>query len=137
MLVDSNILVYSINSSSPKNKRAQKFILENINDLEVAHQNIFESLRVLTHPKFPSPMKITSAIEAVESILKGLKIIAPSYRTHHIALALITKHKLSSDQIFDAYLAVTALDNGIYKIATDNVNDFKRFTNIKLVNPFA
>ncbi len=137
MLVDSNILVYSINSSSPKNKRAQKFILENINDLEVAHQNIFESLRVLTHPKFPSPMKITSAIEAVESILKGLKIIAPSYRTHHIALALITKHKLSSDQIFDAYLAATALDNGIYKIATDNVNDFKRFTNIKLVNPFA
>lgn len=136
MLIDSNILIYSINSSSPKHKAAQDFLLQNTGSLEVAHQNIFETLRVLTHPKFPSPMKITNAIEAVESILKGCKVISPEYRTHQIALELIKKYDLSADKIFDAYLVATALGNDINMIATDNIKDFKGISEVKVINPF-
>ncbi len=136
MLIDSNILVYSINSSSPKHKKAQDFLQENISELAVAHQNIFETLRVLTHSKFPNPMKIGNAIDAVESILKGCIVIAPDYRTHRIALELIKKYSLSADKIFDAYLVATALGNGISIIATDNIQDFKRFMELKTINPF-
>lgn len=136
MLIDSNILVYSINISSPKHKKAQKFLQENLGYLEVAHQNIFETLRVLTHPKFPSPMKSNAALEAVESILKASKIISPDYRTHRIALELIKKHQLSSDQVFDAYLVATALGNDIETIATDNIRDFQKIPELKTLNPF-
>ncbi len=136
MLIDSNILVYSINRSSPKHKKAQDFLQENITELVTAHQNIFETLRVLTHPKFPNPMKIGSAIDAVESILKGCTVVSPDYRTHRIALELIKKYSLSSDKIFDAYLVATALGNGISIIATDNIEDFKRFMELKTINPF-
>ncbi len=136
MLIDSNILIYSINSSSPKHKAAQDFLLQNIGNLEVAHQNIFETLRVLTHPKFPSPMKITKAIDAVENILKGCKVISPEYRTHQIALELINKYNLSADKIFDAYLVATALGNDIKVIATDNIKDFKTISEVKIINPF-
>ncbi len=135
MLIDSNILIYAINSSSPKHKTAQKFLQENINELVIAHQNIFETLRVLTHSKFLSPMSPTDAIEAVQSITKVSRIIAPDYKTHHIALELIKKNKLSADLIFDAYLAATAISNGITTIATDNIKDFKKF-DINLINPF-
>ncbi len=136
MLIDSNILVYSINSSSPKHKQAQDFLQENIGELVVAHQNIFETLRVLTHPKFPNPMKIGNAIDAVLSILRGCTVISPDYRTHSIALELIKKYSLSADKIFDAYLAATALGNDIGIIATDNIQDFKRFMELKTINPF-
>ena len=135
MLIDSNILVYSINISSPKHKSAQNFLLENLGKLEVAHQNIFETIRVLTHPKFPKPMKISETIETIEGILKGCRIISPDYRTHRITLELIKKYQITSDQVFDAYLAATALANGIDTIATDNIRDFKKF-GIKLINPF-
>jgi uncharacterized protein len=136
MLIDSNILVYSINSSSPKHKKAQEFLHENLSELTVAHQNIFETLRVLTHSKFPNPMKIGDAIEAIENILKVCTVVSPDYRTHRIALELIKKHNLSGDLIFDTYLVATALGNDIDIIATDNTKDFKRFIELKTINPF-
>lgn len=136
MLIDSNILIYSINSASPKHKKAQQFLQENLGKFEVAHQNIFETLRVLTHPKYPSPMKIKDALRAIENIIKACTVISPDYRTHHITLELIKKHRLSADQIFDAYLVATALSNIINVIATDDVKDFKKFTELKIVNPF-
>ena len=137
MLIDSNIFVYSINSSSPKHKVAQRFIQKNVGKLEVAHQNIFETLRVLTHPKFPNPMKINEAIAAVDNILRVCDIITPDYKTHRIALELIKKHNIVSNQIFDAYLAATAISNGINTLATDNVKDLQIFSEITIINPFS
>ncbi len=137
MLIDSNILIYAINSTSPKHKKAQIFLRNHLDESAVAHQNIFETLRVLTHPKFPKPMKIEKAIDAVDSIIQKCLIIAPDYKTHSIALELIRKHLFSADMIFDAYLTATALSNGIYEIATDNEKDLKKFSEINIVNPFA
>lgn len=137
MLIDSNILVYSINLSSPKHKKAQDFLQKNVGTLVVAHQNIFETLRVLTHPKFPRPMKIGDATDAIENILRGCTVISPDYRTYRIAWELMKKHRLSGDLVFDAYLVATALGNSIDIIATDNTKDFKRFTEVKSINPFA
>lgn len=137
MLVDSNILVYAINSVSPKHQKAQKFLQDNLGNLELAHQNIFETLRVLTHPKFPNPMKSQDAVVALERIMKVCMIIHPDYRTHQITLELIKKYRLSSDKIFDGYLVATALANGIAEIATDNAKDLKKFKQIQVFNPFA
>lgn len=136
MLIDSNILVYSINILSPKHRKAQRFLQENLSELVIAHQNIFETLRVLTYSKFPNPMKIEDAIDAIENILKMCTIISPDYRTHRITLELIKKHNLSGDLVFDAYLAATALGNNIGVIATDNTRDFKRFVELRTINPF-
>ena len=137
MLIDSNILVYSINTSSPKHKRSQDFLKKNLGNLDVAHQNIIETIRVLTHTRFPKPMGIREAIIAIENILKASSLISPDYRTIHIALALIKRHKLSSNRVFDAYLVATALSNDINVVATDNVKDFRKFTEIRIINPFA
>lgn len=136
MLIDSNILIYAINSSSPKNKAAQKYLEENIDELVVAHQNIFETLRVITHPKFPSPMSSSKALVAVNEIVNVCRIISPDYKTHNIALEMIKKYNLSSDLVFDAYLTATAISNNVYSIATDNVKDFKNFE-IDIINPFS
>lgn len=136
MIIDSNILVYSINKRSPKHKKAQKFLLDNMGNLEVAHQNIFESIRILTHSKFPNPMKINDALKAIEGLLEGCTIISPNWKTHNIALLLIKKYRLSSDIVFDAYLVATALSNDIDIIATNNAKDFKKFTELKIINPF-
>lgn len=136
MLVDSNILVYAINRSSPKHKKAQTFLLSNIGNLEIAHQNIFETLRVLTHRKFQKPMNPKDAIGALERIFRACTVISPDYKTHQITLSLMKKYTLSGDEIFDCYLVATALANHIDTIATDNVRDFKKFKEIAVHNPF-
>lgn len=136
MIIDSNILIYAINSDSPKNKKAQEFLKENLGDLEVTHQNILETLRVLTHSKFSKPMGIKLALTATQSISKSCHIISPTKTTYYLWLELINKHALTGNRIFDAYLVATALSNGINIIATDNIKDFKKLTEIKTVNPF-
>src|SRR5438034_7364930 len=104
MLIDSNILVYAINASSPKHTAAKQFLQDNIEDLVITHQNMFETLGVITHPKFQSPMSSASALEAIKRIATVCRVISPDYKTHNIALELIKKHHLSADRIFDAYL---------------------------------
>lgn len=136
MLVDTNILVYAINKRSPKYKQARKFLEDNQEDLTLAHQNILETIKVLTQPKFSHPMDSMPAIEAVLKIAEGCQIIVPKPGTEFIALELIKRSKLSGNRIFDAYLTATALSNGVDTIATDNIKDFKKFKEIKIFNPF-
>jgi len=136
ILVDSNILIYSINSSSPKHLKAQEFLQSNVSNISIAHQNIFESLRVLTHKKFPNPMSSSDAITAINNISEHTHVISADQGAHHIAIALIQKHKLMGDKIFDAYLSATALSLGINTIATDNTKDFLGFEGLTLINPF-
>ncbi len=135
MLLDSNILVYALNIRSPKNQAAQKFLQENLKELVVAHQNILETLRVLTHSKFPHPLSAQKAIEEITTITDACKIIYPNNNTHYLALELIREHKLVGNYIFDAYLMATAMSNNIMTIATDNIKDFQKFK-IQLINPF-
>ena|SRR5579872_6846977 len=136
MLLDSNIIIYAINESSPKHKLAQEFIVKNKSKLYVAQQNIFETLRILTHPKYPKPMNITDAIDTVQGICDALTVISPQQETYILALELIKKYGLTSDQVFDAYLLATMLSNEIRDIVTDNEKDFKGFEGIKILNPF-
>jgi len=135
ILLDSNIIVYSLNSASPKHKAAQDFILSN-SHLIVTHQNITESLRILTHPKFKYPFSINRALKAIMEIVNNLEIISPNPQTLLVAIAIISKHNLRSNHIFDAYLAATALSNEVDTIATDNEKDFKKLKLINVVNPF-
>lgn len=136
MLIDSNILIYAINADSPKNGLAKKFLEDNLRKVQIAHQSIFETIRVLTHKKFSNPMKVKAAAEAVYAILEPGRVVTPNETSLYLGLELIKKHNLTGNRIFDAYLAATALSNDIGVIATDNVKDFKIFEGIEIINPF-
>lgn len=136
MLVDSNILVYAINTLSPKHSKAKAYLQSDQNNLVVAHQNILESLRILTHPKFSNPMSVTKALKALNNIVGNLRVIHANNSTYYLVLELIKKYHLKSDIVFDAYLTSTALSNGVDSIATDNIKDFKKFKGMKVFNPF-
>lgn len=136
MLVDTNIIIYAINSNSPKHKLAQEFLKKNLANLEFAHQNVFEAIRVLTHNKFSNSMNSTKAQEAVLAISEAGSLISPDETTFYIALELIKKHKLEGNRIFDAYLAATALSNNVNVVVTDNIKDFEKYEGIKVYNPF-
>lgn len=137
ILVDSNILVYSFNRSVPKKRtQARQYLQNNAGELALAHQNILETIRVLTHAKFQNPVSTQEALRAVEALVSGFRVITPNDTTRHVALALIEKHGINGNQVFDAYLAATALTNEIHAIATDNVKDFAFFESLSVISPF-
>ena len=111
MLIESNIIIYALNEKSPKHTAAQEFLTASQNNLVVAQQNIFESLRVLTHTKYPHPFGYQEAIDAITSITQYAEMIHPTYETPEIAYALIQKYQLHGSEIFDGYLVATALSH--------------------------
>ncbi|HYD34748.1 MAG TPA: PIN domain-containing protein [Vitreimonas sp.] len=135
MLIDSNILIYSLNQASPKSVDSQKF-LQSQTHIVFAQQNIFETLRILTHTKFPNPFSVKEATEAVRALTDQATVIFPTLETYDLALELIRKYQITGTEIFDAYLVATALSNGIEKIASDNTKHLQKYNEIKVVNPF-
>lgn len=136
MLVDSNVLIYAINADSPKHSLAKQFLKENSQNLHIAHQNIFETLRVLTHTKFSNPQNPRAALKSIFEISKSCQVIVPNNKTHYAAAELVIEHNLTGNRIFDAYLVATALTNDINVIATDNVKDLGKFSGMTIINPF-
>ncbi len=136
MLIDTNLIIYAINSASPKHDQTKRFLSENQNNLIVAHQNILEGIRVLTHAKFSHPMTFFQAAKAVDGITLSATVIAPTEETLPIARALMHKYTRDANRIFDAYLVATMLTHGIKKIATDNDRDFTMYEEITVLNPF-
>ena len=138
MLIDSNILIYSLLTDSPKNTVAQTFLKDQTkkSQLVIAHQNIFEVLRVITHTKFLNPFGTTDAIDSLNSICLVAKIIYPTRETHDLALALIQEYNITGSEIFDAYLVATAMSNDCFEIATDNEKHLSKYREVKVINPF-
>ena len=136
ILVDSNILIYSLNRSSPKNKIAKKFLSDNFKDIVIAHQNILETYRIVTHQKFPKTSRTQQQKKKYFRFFRSFDLISPNQFTFQILLELMKKYDIYSDNVFDAYLVSTAISNDIFDIATDNEKDFRKYAEIKILNPF-
>jgi predicted nucleic acid-binding protein len=136
ILVDSNILIYSLDDKSPKCEAARGFLERKSLKLVLCHQALLETYRVVTHRIFPNPYTPREAFISLASISKQRVVVYPRKTTFKITQKLTLKHKISSNKVFDVYLTATAIDWGIKYIATDNERDFKKFSEIKVLNPF-
>lgn len=139
VLFDTNVLVYSSNTLSPKYKKAvkeRKKAVDGVYQANISHQNIMEMIRVLTHGKYENPMNIKDALKQVNAIKSFCTVISPTIETDEVALKLIEKYGLASNAIFDAYLVATMLCNEIYIVISDNQKHLGIFEEIEVVNPF-
>ena len=94
MLIDTNILIYSLNKQSPKMERAQKFLQQHIKTAIVAHQNILEAYRVLTRSTFSHKMTSIQANKALSEISNSINIIHPNGLSYAIFMNFIKKYNL-------------------------------------------
>lgn len=136
MLIDSNVIIYALNSASPKNQESRLFIKAQAKRAVIAHQNILEVTRVMTHPKFANKFSVTTITKGIEQVTRAMKIIYPQEETLFVYQNLIKKYQPEGNRVFDLYLAATALSNGVREIATDNVRHFKDFEEIRVINPY-
>lgn len=141
ILIDTNILVFTHNADSRYNKKATELIksaIELKSDLCVAHQNLLEFFSVVTNPShIETPVSPEKASSWIEIYLKSssIKKICPSQKTLTNTIIQIKKSVISKAEIFDCYLVATMLENGVSTIYTDNISHFKKYPQIKAVNP--
>ena len=141
ILLDSNILVYAFDKLSSNHEQARKIVEKAIcGEIEacISAQVLYEFFAVITNPKKATvPMDLDEAADLCSELWECSEIekISSTELVPSEVFRVAKEKKLSGAGIFDCVLAVTAKENGIDTVYTENVRDFKHYGFIKVINP--
>lgn len=139
-LVDTNILLRLVQKNSPLHTDTQRaiFMLKKQDELlYIIPQNIIEFWAVATRPINSNGLGLSIA-QAVQETEKIKKIFILYLDTSAIFCeweSLIVKYQVMGKQVHDARLVAAMIEYKITHLLTFNVDDFKRFSEIIVVDP--
>lgn len=139
-LIDTNILLRLIELESPQHDEAQTAIdqlLESGDSLYVLLQNVSEFWNVCTRPAENNGLGLTikqtndelSKLEQVFDLLLDTEDVYKNWRE------LVVKFAVSGVKVHDAKIVAAMKAHNIENLLTFNTDDFKRYTDIKAVQP--
>jgi predicted nucleic acid-binding protein len=128
LLVDANVLVYSLVENCPQNGAARdklNGLLQKRTELILCPQIVHESYSILTRHYGVKP---ASAVDWLGRVLNrpDMEFLEPGLAETRLALELAARKGLSGHGFFDACLAALVLNFSLGGICTDNERDFRR-----------
>jgi predicted nucleic acid-binding protein len=127
-LIDTNILIYFFNLDSEFYDFTGEIITKNIGKIYLAQKSISEFVCVLSK---------LGKYEIIENelfkIISRFNILYPGELSVKIFVELVKKHKPFGSVVYDYEIASVMLANGIKKIVTINVGDFKNIKQIEII----
>ena len=123
VLLDTNVLVYSIDEESRYFGKAQAVLLNTSIEKYTTSKNLSEFLTVIT--RFPEKsLSIEDALLVINDFQSLTTILYPTDQSFSIFLNLMRKYKPHGLQIHDIEIISIGLANQIRHIATLNIKDF-------------
>jgi len=141
MLVDANILLYSVDETSRFHEAAKTWMVEALNGprrVGLPWLSVSAFLRISTNPRALSdPLTPTEAWEIADSWLDAPAswIPHPGPGHHEILRRLMVDGDLRAGLVSDALLAAICIEHGLDIVSADS--DFARFPEIAWINPIA
>jgi predicted nucleic acid-binding protein len=139
---DTNVLVYAHDQSSIHHTDSASLlakVFEGKVQGALAEQNIIELYRILTNTtamtgKPLTPSQSRSLLDT--TYLNGtFEIHYPTLTTIQETLGLAVKNTITSAKIFDARIAILAIDAAVDYLATYNIKDFTNIDKIVPITP--
>jgi predicted nucleic acid-binding protein len=141
ILLDTNVLVHAYNKASPNQRKASGVIRKALRGEIQAYltsQVLYEFFAVVTNPRrVERPMPSEEAADLCRDLWECREIekVNPTVVAPNEIFKLVRELRLSRGEIFDCVLAVTAKENKISVIYTENVGDFRNYSFLKAINP--
>ena len=139
--VDTNVLVYARRQEPAEHPLALQLLTRFSTGVEpwaLPWPCIYEFLRVVTHPRvFHPPTPVHAAWEAVRLLTDSPSVVILSEGKNHPAILrdLLRASPVTGNLVHDAHIAALLAEHGVDEILT-NDEDFRRFPNLKVTNPF-
>ena len=142
ILLDTNVLVHAAGAQSVRHAKAKEVRDQAVaGEFEacMAAQVLAEFYAVVTDPRrFQPALTPRQAQRELRAyVSSSLKLILPKENTMTRMLNLLDSRSVRSGKIFDLFLVATMLDNGVRRIYTENIDDFKEIAGIEAINPFS
>jgi predicted nucleic acid-binding protein len=126
--IDTNILVYSFNKKSVFFDYCRDIINNNPDRIYLASKSISEFVCVM------SKIGLNEIIEnELEKISSKFHVIYPDSISIQLFNGLVSKYKPKGNQAYDFEIVSVMLANGLNRIATINVDDFKIIEEIEII----
>ena len=141
MLVDANILLYSVDETSPFHAQALAWLTAALNGprrVGIPWMSLVAFIRIATNPRASRlPLTPEQAWQHVEAWLDAPACWIPSPGRGHreIFAGLIVAHDVRAGLVTDAVLVALCVEHGLEMVSADS--DFARFSEVEWVNPVA
>ena len=123
ILIDTNVLIYSIDKDSKYFLQSHNLLLDPTLELYTTSKNISEFLVVIT--RYPGKsLSIENALILIEDFSKILTFLYPNPASLKIFRQFLRKHKPTGLIIHNFEIASIALAHNITQMATFNTKDF-------------
>ena len=138
--IDTNILLYASDESSPCHKAAKEFLANRVNDPDLCCLTwlvLMGYQRVVTHPTiFKEPLTPCEAWRNITSLLSlpRVRIIGETESFAHDYEAVTKDILVKGNLVPDAHIATILRQNGIRRIYTSD-SDFRKFHFLEVINP--
>jgi toxin-antitoxin system PIN domain toxin len=139
MIVDANVLLYAVDTSSPFHRSARDWLESSLNEparVGLPWASLLAFQRISTHPRATlSPLSPGQAWSFVADWLSAdaAWVPVPGERHAEIIRDLVVAGDLRGNLVSDAHLAALAIEHGVGVCSADS--DFARFPQISWVNP--
>ncbi len=138
-LVDSNVLVYRVDSRDPrKQKIASDLLRRGLADesIRIAHQAVIEFYAAVTRPQRGSGplLSVADATRETEDLLILFPVLYPTEETVRAAMLAAAAYQLSW---FDAHMWAYAATNGLTELLSEDFQHGRRYGTVRVVDPFA
>jgi len=130
VLVDTNILVYSVDRSSRFHEKAQQFLFESAFIPILTSKNIAEFLCAVT--KSVPPTRIEEAIGIVKGFRESFDVLYPNELSDATFDLLLSKYKPAGIRIHDFEIIAIGLAGGVNNVLSENRKDLKSIQEITL-----
>lgn len=141
MLVDANILLYSVDESSPFHDDAGTWMVDALNGhrrIGLPWISLSAFLRIATNPRASStPLSPAEAWDVIDGWLAAPAAWVPQPGRSHqeILRRLMIDKDLRAGLVTDAVLAAICIEHGLDIVSADS--DFSRFSELNWINPVA
>ncbi len=139
MLVDANILLYSVDESSPFHTKASDWLTAALNGprrVGLPWLSLSAFLRIVTNPRaLENPLTPTEAWDIIDAWMAAPAAWIPGPGAGHrdILRELTIEFDIRAGLVTDAVLAALCIEHGLDVVSADS--DFARFTAVGQINP--
>ena len=130
MLVDANVLLYSVDEDSPFHVAARDWMVAALNGAQrvgIPWMSVWAFVRIATNPRaLAQPLTPGAAWDYVGAWLDAPATwIPPGSSAREILGSLLVRHDIRAGLVTDAVLAAICIEHGLTMISADS--DFARF----------
>lgn len=139
MLVDANVLLYSVDERSRYHAAARDWMVEALNGprrVGIPWQSVWAFVRIATNPRaLESPLTPDDAWAFVGGWLDAPATWVPTPGRGHRAILgrLLIDHDVRAGLVSDAVLVALCIEHGLEIVSADS--DFARFPEVTWINP--